>query len=276
MDKVELEALVAKALKEHPDMYPGAKNIVEMLRKYNVNTSTRSVSKNIDTVDLQVNWFNSCSEVAFFESVRKNRVSKSHEKCKEAIDKRLKKIIEAKLESHPEVFPSSKMAGLLGSYGLKIQSTVLFHHIDFTDKQMEWMGNADASIFLRHYSNKSFNSLDKKCIEAAQSRLYEIVKKELEDDFDVFPSSIAISRFLKNKYGAAPYASSIRTCGDLSTLQVGWLKTCDAEIFLKQIKAFNNVDPQIKEAAKRRLMGIITDLLKENPSVDTPKKAIKL
>jgi len=269
MDQAELEALVANALDEHPEVFPGSPTLVELLRKYGKSVSNRTILA-LDLPALQSRWTNSCAEKIFLENFSKGTFTSVHKKCKKASKERFRKIIETELKNNPDVFPSGpQISELLEKYGVQITTQTILRNSNIVPLQINWMTSSPEKAFLKNSSRGAFASIDKKCKEAAEQRFERIVETEVRNNPEVFPSSRQIAKLLSKKYGMKINLNKIVDNIDIGILQLAWIKSCPEKLFLENSskRTFTKLDKKCKEAAEQRFERIVETEVRNNPEV---------
>jgi len=272
MEKDELEALVAKALKEHPEVFPGSPQIAELLKKNGIKIYAVTISKNFNLPDYQLKWIKSCPEKILLDGMGKRIFNQMDIRCKEVLNERLKKIVETELEKNPEVFPGvyGIMELLKTTYKVDVGEKPIFKTLDFPALQLKWLKSCPKRAFLENLSRGSFSSLDENCQEARKKRFESIVETELEKNPEVFPGSNQIVELLKMSYEVTVSPTLILTKFDLHPLQINWINSCPEKIFLESAskRTFGGgLNEKCKEAVKERFREIIKLNLKNNPGV---------
>jgi len=182
--KERFRRIVEIVLDEYPDVFPGSPQIAELLRrKYEVNINQITVINNLELSDIQLEWINSCSEKVFLENMSRGTFKSLDEKCKEAKKERFRRIVEIVLDEYPDVFPGSpQIAELLRrKYEVNINQITVINNLELSDIQLEWINSCSEKVFLENMSRGTFSVLDKKCKEAVNKRMYQILLSHIND-----------------------------------------------------------------------------------------------
>jgi len=277
MKKTELEALVDKALHDHPEIFPSGSQIAELLKEYGISISAKAIRRNLELPTIQLRWITSCPEKIFLENFSRKTFNNLDEKCKEAARERFGKIVENKLNEHPEIFPSgSQIAELLMEYGVSITAATICSNLELPAVQLKWITSCPERVFLENFSRNIFNNLDEKCREAAKERFRKIVENKLNEHSEIFPSGSQIAELLK-EYRISISAGTICRNLELPAVQLKWITSCPERVFLENIsrKTFNNLDEKCKEAVDKRMHDIILSHIDDLGSLSITDNTVK-
>lgn len=270
MDKAELEALVSKVLQEHPAVFPTSRNIANLLKNYEVEVSHNTILRNIDLSAIKLGWIKSCPEEIFLKIHCQKLFKNLDEESRLAVDERFRDIVNKKLEVNPLVFPSSRqISRLFADDGIKVEPSTINKKINLPALHLNWIKSCPEKTFLENLSKNTFNSIDKSNREVANERFKKIIEVELENNPEVFPSSIQIANLLSKKYGLDIGRPTISRILHIAMLQSEWIASCDVKIFLeKNINGtFSGLGLESREAVKDRFVKIIEAELKDQPDI---------
>jgi len=272
MEKEELEALVGKALEEHPEVFPGSPQVVELLGGHGVRIRADTILKNLDVSAFQLNWIKSCSEKTFLENLIKGTFSSLDEKCKEAVKKRLGKIIKEELKCNQDIFPNANQISsiLKSKYGFGPSDVLLNRTIDLYPLKLKWINESKAELFFGSYISYSIKG--KKYKNAINGKFRKLVEKASEELPHIYPTKSSIRPLLKEKYGINLSGTALQNLInglDITPIKLKWIKNCPDKIFLEQFekRVFVASHKKVKDAVYKRFIRIVKKVLDDNHAV---------
>jgi len=267
MKKEDLEAVVAKALEEHPEIFPSGPQIAELLKQYGFTYSPSWAGSKFDLSQLQKRWLESCEDEVFLENFNKHRFNVFNKNIQELVDAKFREIVKRKLEENPDVFPGGRQISTLLQDKIKTGKTTIQRKIDIAALQSDWIEKCSDEIFLENFSAGRFVNCSEEIKNAIDKRIKKIITEKLEKYQELFPGSTQIMDMLMEEYGIRLSHRTVLRLTNLTPIQMKWIKECDTRIFLENLsgKRFTQMEEKGRFEVKKRLIKIINGLLREYP-----------
>lgn len=271
MDKAELETLVAKALEEHPEVFPSSRELSNLLKsEYEAKVNHHTIIYKFDFPSLQLKWIENSEDKVFFSAFVKRRFTKTDKKCIDAARKRFEKKIELIL-NELEDFPGSPqiVEAFRERTGVILNPATISTNFDLVPFQLEWINSCEDWILIKSISGHKFGFVDEKCKKAVKKRFKKIAEAELKKSLEDYPSARIIAILLK-AYGAPIDRGTVIRNLDIFPIQLEWIKSSKKELFLKDFHkgTFGKMrSKRLKDAVKKRFVSIVREELKGNPEI---------
>ncbi len=262
--------IVHKLIKDNQGVFPGGRQIAVLLED-KIKTGKSTIQRKIDMAILQSDWIEKCSDEIFLENFSAGRFVNCSKEIKNAIDKRIKKIITDNFEKYQELFPGSTQIidMLVEEYGIRLSHSTVLKLTGLTAIQMKWIKECDTRIFLENLSGKRFTQMEKKGRFEVKKRLIKIINELLKEYPTAFPTSVKIAELIKHTYGVEISYVAIAENINLPNLQKKWVKSCSDEVFLNRLSdwSYGGLDKNIRATVKKRFEKVVKKLLSKNPEV---------